>query len=147
MCHSGAWTFARLGRRAIRRLGPARHRLMDAVGQVVPVLPVSLMATVLLEDLVAPMGELDLKGRVQSLVADLESRGYHVYIPRGDRDTPITVGLTMLTLRNMVRRRPASFGPVPDQVPLLRYYANAIAHLIRRSPGLVVSRDQLDPSS
>jgi glycerol-3-phosphate O-acyltransferase len=103
---------------------------MDAVGQVIPVLPVSLMATVLLQDLDAPMGELDLKGRVQALVAELESRGHHVYIPRGDRDYAITVGLRMLTLRNMVREEAGLFRPVPDQVPLLRYYANAIAHLL-----------------
>lgn len=111
----------------VARLGA---ELMDAVGQVVPVLPVSLMATVLLENLDAPMGELDLKGRVQSLVADLESRGHHVYIPRGDRDYAITVGLRMLILRNMVREEADLFCPVPDQVPLLRYYANAIAHLL-----------------
>ena len=111
----------------VARLGT---ELMDAVGQVVPVLPVSLMATVLLENLDAPMGELDLKGRVQALVADLESRGHHVYIPRGDRDYAITVGLRMLTLRNMVREEAGLFRPVPDQVPLLRYYANAIAHLL-----------------
>jgi glycerol-3-phosphate O-acyltransferase len=104
--------------------------LMHAVGQVVPILPVSLVATVLLESLDAPMGELDLKGRVQALVGSLESRGYHVYIPRGDRDYAITVGLRMLTLRNLVTEEEGLFRPVPGEVLLLRYYANAIAHLV-----------------
>lgn len=106
------------------------RELMDAVGQVIPILPVSLMATVFLEHQGAPIGELDLKGSVQDLVADLESRGYHVYIPRGDRDYAITVGLRMLTLRNLVTEEAGLFRPVPCEIPLLRYYANAIAHLV-----------------
>jgi len=126
---------------AVAELG---RELMAAVGQVIPILPVSLMATVLLEHTDAPIGELDLKGSVQDLVADLESRGYHVYIPRGDRDYAITVGLRMLTLRNLVKEEAEGlFRPVPQEIPLLCYYANAIAHLVhptaqagvRRSPG------------
>ena len=34
--------------------------------------------------------------------AQLEARGAHVYLPRGDQDYAIDVGLRMLTLRHLV---------------------------------------------
>ena len=61
---------------------------------------------------------------------ELERRGAHVYVPRGDQDYAITVGLRMLTLRHLVEEaRTASIAPCPEELPLLRYYANSIAHL------------------
>jgi glycerol-3-phosphate O-acyltransferase len=108
------------------------RRLMEAVGEVVPVLPVSLVATVLLADPGKALGEFDLKGEAHALIEKLEARGHHVYIPRQDREYAIAVGLRMLTLRNLVVEKEGLFTPVPEEVPLLRYYANAIAHLVRR---------------
>ena len=108
------------------------RRLMEAVGEVVPVLPVSLVATVLLADPGKALGEFDLKGEAHALVEKLEARGHHVYIPRQDREYAIAVGLRMLTLRNLVVEKEGLFTPVPEEVPLLRYYANAIAHLVKR---------------
>jgi glycerol-3-phosphate O-acyltransferase len=107
------------------------RRLMEAVGEVVPVLPVSLVATVLLADPGKALGEFDLKGEAHALIERLEARGYHVYIPRQDREYAIAVGLRMLTLRNLVEEKDGLFKPVPEELPLLRYYANAIAHLVR----------------
>ncbi len=60
---------------------------------------------------------------------DLESRGAHVYIPRGDQDYAIDVGLRMLTLRRLVADRDGLFVAEPVELPLLTYYANSIAHL------------------
>ena len=115
------------------RVAAFGQELMAAVGQVVPVLPVSLVATVLLGEPERALGELDLKGGAQALIGRLESRGHHVYIPRQDRDYAIAVGLRMLTLRNLVEERDGLFRPVPEELPLLRYYANAIAHLVEGS--------------
>ncbi len=79
------------------------------------------------------LGELDLKGGAQVLIGRLESRGHHVYIPRQDRDYAISVGLRMLILRNLVEEKDGLFRPVPEELPLLRYYANAVAHLVEGS--------------
>lgn len=106
------------------------RRLMDDVGQVVPVLPVSLVATVLLRDPERALSEFDLKGEAHALIGRLESGGVHVYIPRQDRDYAIAVGLRMLTLRDLVEERGGIFVAVPEELPLLRYYANAIGHLV-----------------
>ena len=59
----------------------------------------------------------------------VSARGAHVYVPRGDQDYAIDVGLRMLTLRRLVAEKDGLFTPVPSELPLLEYYANSIGHL------------------
>lgn len=123
----------------LRRLDEERRRdevgalgraLMAEVGKVIPVLPVSLVATVLLEDGERWLGELELKARVHQRIAALEAAGAHVLVPRSDRDYAVDVGLRMLVLRHLVEEADGLFRARPDERALLAYYANAIAHLI-----------------
>ncbi|MBN8981774.1 MAG: 1-acyl-sn-glycerol-3-phosphate acyltransferase [Rhizobiales bacterium] len=107
------------------------HLLMDAVGRVVPALPVSLVATAMLEAAEEPRTLFEIKGRVSSLIENLEGRGSYVHIPRADRDYAIAVGLRMLTLRHIVLEEGDTFRANPKEIMLLRYYANAIAHLFK----------------
>ena len=48
-------------------------------------------------------------------------------MPRGDQDYAVTFGLRMLLSRHLVTARNGLFQAVPAELPLLRYYANAIA--------------------
>jgi len=115
-------------RRAIGELG--KH-LMSRVGSIVPVLPVPLIAWVLLKSSPKPISEFELKAAVEHLIGKLEAAGAHVYVPRKDLDYAVTVGLRMLTLRHLVEEKDGLFvGRAPD-LPLIRYYANSIAHLLR----------------
>jgi glycerol-3-phosphate O-acyltransferase len=102
--------------------------VMKQVASLVPVLPVSLVATVLLEA-EGPVDEFELKLRAGRLMAEFEARGAKLYVPRGDRDYAIHVGLRMLALRRLVEQRDGTFAAVPDERPLLAYYANSVAHL------------------
>ena len=72
--------------------------------------------------------ELDLKAETRLLLQRLE--GAHVYIPRRDLDYALTVGLRMLRLRHLVEEREGGFSAVEEELPLLRYYANSIDHLL-----------------
>jgi glycerol-3-phosphate O-acyltransferase len=103
---------------------------MQAVGRVVPALPVSLVSTAILQAGENPLSLLDIKQRVSALIGELESRGSYVHIPRADRDYAITVGLRMLTLRHLVLEQEDGFYRAnPQELMLLKYYANAIVHL------------------
>jgi glycerol-3-phosphate O-acyltransferase len=95
------------------------------------VLPVSLIATVLIEA-EAPIDEFELKLRAGKLMAEFETQGAKLYVPRGDRDYAIHVGLRMLALRRLVEERAGLFAAVPGERPLLAYYANSVAHLRRQ---------------
>ena len=101
---------------------------MKQVAVLVPVLPVSPIATVLLEA-EGPIDEFDLKLRAGKLMAEFEACGAKLYVPRGDRDYAIHVGLRMLALRHLVEERDGLFAAVPYERPLLAYYTNSVAHL------------------
>jgi glycerol-3-phosphate O-acyltransferase len=112
-----------------RHLGELARELMAAVARVIPVVPVSLVATVFVREPERAWSELELKGEVLRLMEELDRRGAHVYVPRGDQDYAITVGLRMLTLRRLVEDAGGLYRARPEELPLLTYYARSIAHL------------------
>jgi glycerol-3-phosphate O-acyltransferase len=114
-------------KQAISRLG---GHLMAAVGSIVPVLPVPLIAAVFLKHDLNPVSELELKSEVTRMIERLEAAGAHVYIPRKDLDYAISVGLRMLTLRRLVEEKGGLFAARQVELPLIRYYANSIAHFV-----------------
>jgi len=105
------------------------ERLMDAIGRIVPVLPVSLVASVLVREPLCALSELELKTAAHARMRALEAAGAHIYIPRQDQDYAFGVGLRMLTLRRMVIEEDGLFRCCPEQLEMLAYYANAIEHL------------------
>ncbi len=116
-------------RRAMAALG--KH-LMEVVGSIVPVLPVPLIATVFVRSGEKAISELELKTEVGRLVEKLRARGAHVYVPRKDFDYAVNVGLRMLRLRRLVGEREGLYFAQTEELPLLRYYANSIAHLLEK---------------
>ena len=109
-------------------VGRLAHDVMGEIARLVPVLPVSLIATVLLEA-ERPLDELELKVRASDLMAHFEKPGAKLYLPRGDRDYAFHVGLRMLALRRLVEESDGLFAAAATDRPLLAYYSNAIAHL------------------
>jgi glycerol-3-phosphate O-acyltransferase len=103
--------------------------LIAAVAEVIPAVPVSLAATVFTRDPGKAWSELELKAECARLMDALSARGAHVYVPRGDQDYAISVGLRMLTLRHLVDESNGLFSARKSELPLLDYYANSIAHL------------------
>jgi glycerol-3-phosphate O-acyltransferase len=82
-----------------------------------------------------PLDELELKGRCAVLLDALGDAGAKIYLPRGDRDYAVHVGLRTLTLRHLVSMSDDGlYAAVASERPLLAYYANAIAHLPRSIP-------------
>ena len=130
-CKEQGIDFRRLGKEErFRQVEALAVRLMDAVGTVIPVLPVSLVAAAILRNPGARTSMLELKAEVHRSMRVLASAGAHVYIPRTDQDYAIDVGLRMLILRHIVEEEDGLFCARPDELPLLRYYANSIRHLL-----------------
>ena len=121
------WQDTERRRDHIQTLG---DHLLSTVGDVVPVLPVALVATVV-QQVSAPMDRLELKAGVATLVEDLEAKGVYVHVPRNDRDYAIDVGLRMLKLRNILRVDNGLVAVNEDELALLDYSAQSIAHHIR----------------
>jgi glycerol-3-phosphate O-acyltransferase len=113
-----------------QRVDALARELMAAVGRVVPVLPVSLVSSIFLRVPERRWREAELKAEAERLMGVLEAAGAHVYVPRTDRGYAIAVGLRMLTLRHLVMAEDGHYSAVSGELPLLRYYANAIAQLL-----------------
>ena len=129
-CRRRGIDFHRLsGEERRRAMGELGAQLMQAVGRVVPVVPVAVMATVFVRHPERALSELELKAEVAPLVAALEARGAHIYVPRGDFDYALSVGLRMLRLRRLVEDRDGLYQARSSELELLRYYSNSIAHL------------------
>jgi glycerol-3-phosphate O-acyltransferase len=111
----------------IERLG---HKLMEAVGRVVPALPVSLVSSVMLAAGERGLSSFELKGAVFDLMQRLDAQGAHVHVPRQDQEYAVEVGLRMLTLRHLVSERDGVYRANSKETALLGFYANAIAHLL-----------------
>ncbi len=106
----------------------AQH-LMARIGQNIPVLPVSLVASLFMQAPGQSWSELELKAAMQARMARLQSQGARQYIPRQDEDYAFGVGLRMLVLRKVVIEDEGLYTAATDAQDVLAYYANAIAHL------------------
>jgi len=127
-CRERDWQPAELSREdRFTVVGEVADELMVALSSVIPVVPVSVVATVF-QDASRALTELELKAAAQRLMADLEVRGVRIYIPRQDREYSIQVGLRMLTLRHIVEEHDGLYSVVPEEQTILAYYANSIAH-------------------
>lgn len=114
-------------REAVASLG---DHLLKAIAATIPVLPVSLVATIFVRYPTRTMSELEIKAMVQQLIGELASSGAYVHIPRGDRDYALTVGLRMLVLRHLVTESEGLYRAADNELTLLRYYSNGIAHFL-----------------
>ena len=112
------------------RISELGKHLMDAVRRIVPVLPVPLMASVFVRDPDRRWSELELKAEAGRMLDALDAARALVYLPRRDFDYAMHVGLRMLLMRHLVEEQDGLFRAVARDLPVLRYYANSIAHLV-----------------
>lgn len=108
------------------------HHLMERVSGVIPVLPVPLVASVLIES-TEPLSKLQLKSRCHSLLQHLYSRDAYVHLPLRDEDYAVEVGLRILQSRHMLEETEGRFSVKPEDRGLVEYYAASIEHLISAS--------------
>lgn len=109
--------------------------LMDCIKQAMPVLPVSLVCTVLLSQPDATWGRDALQDGYRELVGDLEARseGRETYIVRRNPVYGVEIALRMLRVRKLVEGCGDGFRVVPGETSVLAFYANAIDHLVKDS--------------
>ncbi len=105
------------------------RRLMEGIAGVVPVLPVSLVSTVLLDAQGRSMGIVEVEEAVGRLQNDLQERGAPIIeMSRSSRAGVIADAIDFLMLRGVITATDGQFSIVPQDAPILHYYANAIGH-------------------
>lgn len=105
--------------------------LMHEVAAVMPVTPVSAVASVFCDAGADRLSREALVDRVRALLARIGAAGGRSYVPRDDPDYFVTVGLRMLTLRGLVEDAGAAgYRMCERERRTLEYYANGIAHFL-----------------
>jgi glycerol-3-phosphate O-acyltransferase len=103
-------------------------RLMTSIKQVIPVLPISLVATIMRQSGDQGLSAFEVEAYVNQLIEKLQEEGAPVYIASRSRVQTILDGLNMLKLRHLVVESDGIYRLVPEQHDVLLYYANAIVH-------------------
>ncbi len=103
-------------------------QLMLSIEKLIPILPVSLVASVLLEAGEDWLSAFEVEALVNQLVAKLQARDATVFVSQRSRAQNILTALNTLRLRRMVIESDGLFKADPESLDVLAYYANAIEH-------------------
>jgi glycerol-3-phosphate O-acyltransferase len=104
-------------------------KLMESIGEVVPVLPLSVVSTIFLDSKNQGVGILDIEQRSNTLINTLQERGAPILeTSRSTRAHAVADAVDLLLLRGIVTETDGQFQATPREETILRYYANAIAH-------------------
>jgi glycerol-3-phosphate O-acyltransferase len=111
--------------------------LLEDIANVIPVLPVSLVATIFLQEPDTEFSMDELQDKVEDLGLKLVRDKAHVYVPRNDPEYGIEVGLRMLILRDLVLELGEEHGHTektyklnPAERSVVEYYANSIRYMV-----------------
>ena len=108
-------------------------RLMSNIKQVIPVLPISLVATVMRQTGAQGLSAFEVEAHVNQLIEKLQDDDVPVYITSKSRVQTILDGLNMLKLRHLVVESDGIYKFVPEEYDVLSYYANSIVHWLKDS--------------
>ena len=128
-CRQADIDFSRLARDdRFAEIEKLAGRLMGGIKQIVPVLPTSLVATVIKEDGRRGLSAFEVEARVNRLIAQLQTNGAPVYVTTQSRVETILNALEMLKIRRLVVESERIYQAAPGEDDILAYYANSIAH-------------------
>lgn len=105
------------------------RRLIKEIADVVPILPVSLVSSVLLDAGGEKLDILAVEERAGQLQNKLQAYGAPVIeMSRSTRTTVVADAVDFLLLRKLISASNGRIEVAAREEPVLRYYANAIAH-------------------
>lgn len=104
------------------------EKVMQRVRDVVPVLPVPLVAAVMLAA-DKPMDQAQVAAAVTALAGQMQANGAHIHVPRDSLEYAAEIGLRILSLRHMVIKEDGTYVASAKEQAALEFYANSIAHL------------------
>lgn len=105
------------------------RRLMEGIAGVIPVLPVALVSTVLLTATEEEIEILFIEEQAAQLQSRLHDRGAPLIDMSHTKQTGVIAdAVDFLLLRKVITASDNKIRIVPEEVPVLRYYAHAIGH-------------------
>ncbi|VAW72885.1 Acyltransferase family protein associated with ethylmalonyl-CoA pathway [hydrothermal vent metagenome] len=126
-CHDQGVEFSRLEQEPrFEQVGRLANTLMERIADVVPVLPVPLLASIVLEHRDDWESELAIKTYALEKIDRLRELGAPIRIASCACEGVLTNALTTLRARKMLEQRDGLLRAVPEAEDMLSYYANSI---------------------
>jgi glycerol-3-phosphate O-acyltransferase len=117
--------------------------LTAAIGAVVPILPLSLVATVFLESMDTAMDILQIEEHSNQLINELQARGAPILqTSHSTRTHAIVEAVEVMLMRRMIAASGNKFKAIPEEEAILRYYANSIGHWVTRPSQNIIKENQ-----
>jgi glycerol-3-phosphate O-acyltransferase len=105
------------------------RQLMQDIADVIPILPISLVSAVFLENMDMEMDILEVEEQSFQLINRLKNKGAPIFeSPRSTRVHAIADAIDLMLMRRMIKASGDRFKASSGEVNLLSYYANAIRH-------------------
>jgi glycerol-3-phosphate O-acyltransferase len=102
--------------------------IMNNISQVVPVVPVTLMSEVLMNNAAKWKSKLELKLLCSERIAQLERAGAPIDISHSALESVLGSALDAMTGRGLVEEKDNLYRMKESETDILNYYANSIVH-------------------
>ncbi|MCP4494036.1 MAG: glycerol-3-phosphate acyltransferase [Gammaproteobacteria bacterium] len=104
------------------------HRLMHEIEQVIPVLPMALMCSVMLDHQQQWLSEFELKAKAAKRIEQLKQKGAPIRLPSHACEAVLGGALAMLTGRGFIESKGGLLRARAESLDLVKYYANSIRY-------------------
>ena len=110
------------------RVESLAQSIMNNISQVVPVVPVTLMSEVLMNNAARWKSELELKLLCSERIAQLETAGAPIDISHSALESVLGSALDALIGRGLVEEKDNLYRMKESETDIVNYYANSIVH-------------------
>ena len=128
-CRNSQIDFSRMERSLrFQEVAKLADQVMAAIKKVIPILPISLVSTVIKADGRRGLSASEVESQTNRLIEALRLQGAPLYFTSGNRVETTINALNMLTLRRLVMETDGLYQAVVEEDDMLAYYANSIVH-------------------
>jgi len=104
------------------------RQLMVSIQNVIPVLPVPLVATVFVKFPDVLLSAFDVEAHANRIIDEMQAKNAPVFISTTSRVQTIVTALNMLRIRRLVIETDGLYKADHEMLDILSYYANSIDH-------------------
>jgi len=102
--------------------------IMDSIKNVIPVLPVALVATVFVQFPDDLLSAFDVEAHANRIIDGIQAKNAPVFLSTTSRVQTIVTALNMLRIRRLIIETDGLYEADPEMLDILSYYANSIDH-------------------
>jgi glycerol-3-phosphate O-acyltransferase len=103
-------------------------QIMSSIQNVIPVLPVPLVAAVFVQFPNELLSAFDVEAHVNRIIDEIQTKNAPVFLSTTSRVQTIVTALNMLRIRRLVIETDGLYKADPEMMNVLSYYANSIDH-------------------